>query len=230
VLLGIDRLDYVKGIPHKLKAVEHFLEQNPKWRGKLVLLQIAVPSRTEVHGYQKLRSNVHRLVSRINGRFGTLQDVPIHYLDQSMTFNELCALYFRADIMFVTSLRDGMNLVSFEYVACQKAAASTGVLVLSEFAGAAQALGAGALLVNPYNSEEVANAIALGLNMPRKEREERFEYLDHHINVHTVQVNDPFLPYVTPHSPHISEFNSHRAGLGGPLRCLAPARAQRVEL
>ena len=92
-------------------------------------------------GYQKLRSNVHKLVSRINGEYGTLEDVPIHYLDQSMKFEELCALYFRAEVMFVTSLRDGMNLVSFEYIACQEK--NRGVLVLSEFAGAAQALGAG---------------------------------------------------------------------------------------
>ena len=84
VLLGIDRLDYVKGIPHKLKALESFLQTYPQWRGKLVLLQIAVPSRVEVPGYQKLRSNVHRLVSRINGSFGSLEDVPIHYLDQHM--------------------------------------------------------------------------------------------------------------------------------------------------
>ena len=114
MLLGIDRLDYVKGIPHKLKAIESFLRAHPSWMGKIVLLQIAVPSRSEVPGYQKLRNNVHKLVGRINGEFGTLDNVPIHYLDQSMTFPELCALYFRADIMFVTSLRDGMNLVSFE--------------------------------------------------------------------------------------------------------------------
>ena len=105
VLLGIDRLDYVKGIPHKLKAIECFLRAHPSWRGKIVLLQIAVPSRTEVPGYQKLRNNVHKLVGRINGEFGSLDNVPIHYLDQSMSFQELCALYFRADIMFVTSLR-----------------------------------------------------------------------------------------------------------------------------
>ena len=87
-MLGIDRLDYVKGIPHKLKAVEKFLQQHPSWMGKIVLVQIAVPSRTEVPGYQKLRNNVHKLVGRINGEFGTLEDVPIHYLDQSMSFQE----------------------------------------------------------------------------------------------------------------------------------------------
>ena len=183
VILGIDRLDYVKGIPHKLKAVEKFLQKNPKMKGKIVLLQIAVPSRVEVPGYQKLRSNVHKLVSRINGEYGTLEDVPIHYLDQSMKFEELCALYFRAEVMFVTSLRDGMNLVSFEYIACQEK--NRGVLVLSEFAGAAQALGAGALLVNPYNTDEVAQALSDALNMPLKEREERFMYMSSHIHTHT---------------------------------------------
>ena len=185
VLLGIDRLDYVKGIPHKLKAIECFLRAHPQWMGKIVLLQIAVPSRTEVPGYQKLRNNVHKLVGRINGEFGSLDNVPIHYLDQSMTFPELCALYFRADCMFVTSLRDGMNLVSFEYIACQKK--RSGVLVLSEFAGAAQALGAGALLVNPYNTDEVASALHEALNMPLQEREQRFDYMFAHINQHTAQ-------------------------------------------
>lgn len=185
VILGIDRLDYVKGIPHKLKAMEKFLQTNPKMKGKIVLLQIAVPSRGEVPGYQKLRSNVHKLVSRINGEYGTLEDVPIHYLDQSMKFEELCALYFRAEVMFVTSLRDGMNLVSFEYIACQEK--NRGVLVLSEFAGAAQALGAGALLINPYNTDEVAQALDQALNMPKEERDMRFQYMSNHINTHTAQ-------------------------------------------
>jgi len=185
VILGIDRLDYVKGIPHKLKAVEKFLQKNPKMKGKIVLLQIAVPSRGEVPGYQKLRSNVHKLVSRINGEYGTLEDVPIHYLDQSMRFEELCALYFRAEVMFVTSLRDGMNLVSFEYIACQEK--NRGVLVLSEFAGAAQALGAGAVLINPYNTDEVAQALDQALNMPKEERDMRFQYMSNHINTHTAQ-------------------------------------------
>ena len=161
------------------------LRAHPQWMGKIVLLQIAVPSRTEVPGYQKLRNNVHKLVGRINGEFGSLDNVPIHYLDQSMTFPELCALYFRADCMFVTSLRDGMNLVSFEYIACQKK--RSGVLVLSEFAGAAQALGAGALLVNPYNTDEVASALHEALNMPLQEREQRFDYMFAHINQHTAQ-------------------------------------------
>jgi len=217
VLLGIDRLDYVKGIPHKLKALEYFLQTYPQWRGKVVLLQIAVPSRQEVPGYQKLRSNVHRSVSRINGAFGSLDDVPIHYLDQSMGFPELCALYFRADIMFVTSLRDGMNLVSFEYIACQQK--RHGVLLLSEFAGAAQALGAGALLINPYNTEEVAKCLFEGLNMPQKEREERFMYMHNHIYRNTSQEwADQFVASLR-HARQASNYDA------GPFADLSQARA-----
>ena len=186
VILGIDRLDYVKGIPHKLKAVEKFLQKNPKMKGKIVLLQIAVPSRVEVPGYQKLRSNVHKLVSRINGEYGTLEDVPIHYLDQSMKFEELCALYFRAEVMFVTSLRDGMNLVSFEYIACQEK--NRGVLVLSEFAGAAQALGAGCVRVNPYNTEEVARGMYDALTMGAEQRSELHAYAQQYVSKFTAQL------------------------------------------
>ena len=102
-----------------------------------------------------------------------------------MKFEELCALYFRAEVMFVTSLRDGMNLVSFEYIACQEK--NRGVLVLSEFAGAAQALGAGALLVNPYNTDEVCSALHEALHMRLEEREQRFQYMSTHINHHTAQ-------------------------------------------
>ena len=103
VLLGIDRLDYVKGIPHKLKAVEKFLQMYPSMANKIVLVQIAVPSRVDVPGYQKLRSNVHRLVTRINGEFGSLEDVPIHYLDQSVSLEELVSLYAVARRHFMRS-------------------------------------------------------------------------------------------------------------------------------
>ena len=113
--------------------------------------------------YQKLRSMVHEIVGRINGKFGTLTHVPIHHLDITLSFIDLCALYAITDVLLVTSLRDGMNLVSYEYVACQSE--NAGVLVLSEFAGAAQSLGAGALLVNPWNVIDVAQAIEDALCM-----------------------------------------------------------------
>ncbi|KAB2086722.1 hypothetical protein ES319_A04G053500v1 [Gossypium barbadense] len=185
VMLGVDRLDMIKGIPQKLLAFEKFLEENPYWRDKVVLLQIAVPTRTDVPEYQKLTSQVHEIVGRINGRFGTLTAVPIHHLDCSLDFHALCALYAVTDVALVTSLRDGMNLVSYEFVACQEA--KKGVLILSEFAGAAQSLGAGAILVNPWNITEVAASIGQALNMPAEEREKRHCHNFHHVTEHTAQ-------------------------------------------
>ncbi|KAG6523111.1 hypothetical protein ZIOFF_012964 [Zingiber officinale] len=201
VMLGVDRLDMIKGIPQKILAFEKFLEENPIWRGKVVLLQIAVPTRTDVPEYQKLTSQVHEIVGRINGRFGTLTAVPIHHLidvscllmnaislqDRSLDFHALCALYAVTGdyVALVTSLRDGMNLVSYEFVACQ--GQTKGVLILSEFAGAAQSLGAGALLVNPWNITEVATSIEYALNMTPDEREKRHRHNYAHVTTHTAQ-------------------------------------------
>jgi trehalose 6-phosphate synthase/phosphatase len=185
VMLGVDRLDMIKGIPQKILAFEKFLEENAEWRDKVVLLQIAVPTRTDVPEYQKLTSQVHEIVGRINGRFGTLTAVPIHHLDRSLDFHALCALYAVTDIALVTSLRDGMNLVSYEFVACQDS--KKGVLILSEFAGAAQSLGAGAILVNPWNITEVANSIGQALTMSAEEREKRHLHNFHHVTTHTAQ-------------------------------------------
>ncbi|KAA8524040.1 hypothetical protein F0562_010529 [Nyssa sinensis] len=185
VMLGIDRLDMIKGIPQKILAFEKFLEENSTWRDKVVLLQIAVPTRTDVPEYQKLTSQVHEIVGRINGRFGTLTAVPIHHLDRSLDFHALCALYAVTDVALVTSLRDGMNLVSYEFVACQDA--KKGVLILSEFAGAAQSLGAGAILVNPWNITEVASSIGQALNMSAEEREKRHRHNFTHVTTHTAQ-------------------------------------------
>ncbi|RID57837.1 hypothetical protein BRARA_F01187 [Brassica rapa] len=182
VILGVDRLDMIKGIPQKFLGFEKFLEENMDWRDKVVLVQIAVPTRNNVPEYQKLKSQVHGLAGRINGRFGSVSSLPIHHLDCSVDFNFLCALYAIADVMLVTSLRDGMNLVSYEFIACQEA--KKGVLVLSEFAGAAQSLGAGAILVNPWDVTEVSSAIKEALNMSAEERDERhrlnFQYVKTH--------------------------------------------------
>ncbi|KAI9403168.1 hypothetical protein POPTR_001G383600v4 [Populus trichocarpa] len=185
VMLGVDRLDMIKGIPQKILAFEKFLEENSHWRDKVVLLQIAVPTRTDVPEYQKLTSQVHEIVGRINGRFGTLTAVPIHHLDRSLDFHALCALYAVTDVALVTSLRDGMNLVSYEFVACQDS--KKGVLILSEFAGAAQSLGAGAILVNPWNITEVADSIRQALTMLPEEREKRHRHNFVHVTTHTAQ-------------------------------------------
>ncbi|KAK9804133.1 hypothetical protein WJX73_003206 [Symbiochloris irregularis] len=186
VMLGVDRLDMIKGIPQKLLAFEKFLDEHPEWCDKVLLVQIAVPSRVEVPEYQQLRSMTHEIVGRINGHYGSLTHVPIHHLDRHMTFHELCALYAITDVALVTSLRDGMNLVSYEYVACQ--AANAGVLVLSEFAGAAQSLGAGAILVNPWNINDMAAAIRNALTMSETERRQRHRQNYMHITAHTSQV------------------------------------------
>ena len=129
---------------------------------------------------------MHEIVGRINGRFGTLASVPIHHLDRSMGFEELCALYAVTDVALITSLRDGMNLVSYEFCACQSDA-NAGVLVLSEFAGAAQSLGAGAVLVNPWNVRDMASAIRYALTMDEGERRERQRQNFAHVTTHTAQ-------------------------------------------
>ncbi|KAI5077540.1 hypothetical protein GOP47_0007364 [Adiantum capillus-veneris] len=186
VMLGVDRLDMIKGIPQKLLAFEKFLDENVEWRDKVQLVQIAVPTRTDVHDYQRLTSQVHKIVGRINGRFGTLTTVPIHHLDRSLDFHRLCALYAITDVALVTSLRDGMNLVSYEFVACQNM--KKGVLILSELAGAAQSLGAGAILVNPWNISDVAAAMKDALDMSEADREECHCHNFEHVTTHTAQV------------------------------------------
>eukprot|EP00854_Cymbomonas_tetramitiformis_P000752 gene752-1225_t len=185
VMLGVDRLDMIKGIPQKLLAFEMFLDEHPEWREKVILVQIAVPSRTHVPEYQRLASLVHEMVGRINGRFGTVGSVPIHHLDRSLSFLELCALYALTDVALVTPVRDGMNLVSYEVVACQSK--NAGVLVLSEFAGAAQSLGAGAVLVNPWNVSDLSSAIEEALTMSDTERRERHRQNFMHVTIHTAQ-------------------------------------------
>lgn len=185
VFLGIDRLDYVKGIPHKLYALERFLDKNPHWRGKVVLVQIAVPSREDVPMYQRLRRQTHELVGQINGKYGNIDSVPIHYLDQSVDFHRMCALYRLADLALVTSLRDGMNLVSYEYIACQNEKPAPGVLILSEFAGAAQSLGAGAIRVNPWDIDGIADAIQTAMDLSAEECRELHTYAFNHVRHHT---------------------------------------------
>ena len=185
VLLGVDRNDYIKGIPQKLLAMERLFEAHPEYVGKVVLLQIAVPTRESVPEYQKIRSVAHRLVGRINGRFGSADYVPIHYLDKAVGFTDLSAMYSLAAACVVTSLRDGMNLVAYEYVACQEA--SKGVLVLSEFAGAATALGAGSLLVNPYDVDDIAEVMHDALSMGDEQRGELHAYASRYVSKFTSQ-------------------------------------------
>ncbi|KAF6754527.1 alpha,alpha-trehalose-phosphate synthase t [Ephemerocybe angulata] len=179
VIVGVDRLDYIKGVPQKLHALELFLTQHPEWIGKVVMVQLAVPSRQDVEEYQNLRSTVNELVGRINGRFGTVEFMPIHFMHKSLNFDELCALYAVSDVCLVTSTRDGMNLVSYEYIACQQA--RQGVMILSEFAGAAQSLN-GSIVVNPWDSQQVADAIHEAVTIDPATRAENHRKLFKYVN------------------------------------------------
>ncbi|HFC97365.1 MAG TPA: bifunctional alpha,alpha-trehalose-phosphate synthase (UDP-forming)/trehalose-phosphatase [Thermosulfurimonas dismutans] len=167
LILSVDRLDYTKGIPQRLRAFEAFLERYPEWREKVLLILIGVPSRTEVEHYQELKREVEELVGRINGRFGTLSWMPVHYLARGLGFEELAALYFLADVALVTPLRDGMNLIAKEYVATVPE--DRGVLILSEMAGAAAELSE-AILVNPFSQEDMIRALYEALRLPRDEK------------------------------------------------------------
>ncbi|NQT47667.1 MAG: trehalose-6-phosphate synthase [Chloroflexi bacterium] len=175
IMLGVDRLDYSKGIPQKLRAFRNALERFPELRGKVTLIQIVVPSREDIPEYQELKSEIEGLTSEINGEFSRLGWIPIHYMFRNLDRHELLSYYRAAEIALVTPLKDGMNLVAKEYCAAKRD--RNGVLVLSEFAGAAYRLGRSCLLVNPYDIEGVAGAIYQAYNMDLNERQRRMRRL-----------------------------------------------------
>ena len=180
---GVDRLDYTKGIPQRLRAFERVLEEDPSLIGRARLLQLAVPSREDVGGYSRLREEVEAIVARINRRWATLDWKPIDYRFESISTTALAALYRAADVMLVTPLRDGMNLVAKEFVATR--VDGDGVLVLSEGAGAAAELKK-ALLVKPTNERVLADACLGALNMLRGERRVRMQRLRQIVASHDV--------------------------------------------
>ena len=171
LILGVDRLDYSKGIPERLEAFARLLEKYPEWRNQVSFVQVSVPTRSEVPEYAELRSRVESLVGRINGAFGEADWVPVRYLYRSYEQETLARLYRHAAVGLVTPLRDGMNLVAKEYVAAQDAD-DPGVLVLSKFAGAAEHMTL-ALLTNPYHADGLAADLDTALRMPREERVQR---------------------------------------------------------
>jgi trehalose 6-phosphate synthase/phosphatase len=174
IILGVDRLDYTKGIPERLRAFARLLTKWPEWRGRVVLIQVAVPSREHVDRYKQLRKEVDELVGRINGEWSTPDWSPVIYLRRSLPQPELAALYAVADVGLITALRDGLNLVAKEYIASKPD--GDGVLVLSEFAGAAAEMGE-AILINPYDEERTADAINRALSMSLPQRRERMSAL-----------------------------------------------------
>ncbi len=170
LLLGVDRLDYTKGIAHRLKAYGELLQEGRLTAPDDILVLVASPSRERVEQYRRLRDEVEVTVGRINGEFGEVGSAPVHYLHQSYPQEEMAALYLAADVMLVTSLRDGMNLVAKEYVACRHD--ESGALVLSEFTGAADELGS-AFLVNPHDIAGLKDAIVRAARMSAPEARRR---------------------------------------------------------
>ena len=174
MLLAVDRLDYTKGIPERLRTFRNLLEQDPQLHGKVVLVQVAVPSRQAIPNYSQLRQEVSELVGDLNGDYGTAAWTPVVFIRRAISRAQLVALYVSSDVAWVTPLRDGMNLVAKEYVACHRD--GSGALVLSEFAGAAAEMGE-AFIVNPYDTEHTASTLQRVLNSPPDELRERMTAL-----------------------------------------------------
>lgn len=182
MLLGIDRLDYTKGIPHRLRAYGELLRAG-RLGPRVVLVQVASPSRERVGAYQVLRDEVEQAVSRINGEHAEVGSAPVHYLHQSYPREEMAALYLAADVMLVTSLRDGMNLVAKEYVACRYD--DSGALVLSEFTGTADEF-SGAFLVNPHDIDGLKDAIVRAATVSPAEARHRMRLMRKRVLEHDV--------------------------------------------
>jgi len=172
LMIGVDRLDYSKGIIPRLEAYERFLAANPQWHGKITYLQITPKSRSQIKEYADMEEAVNSTAGRINGTYSDASWSPMRYVNRPYNRTALAGLYRGARVGLVTPLRDGMNLVAKEYVAAQDAA-NPGVLILSRFAGAAAEFKEGALLVNPYDPDQVAGAIARAISMPLAERKTR---------------------------------------------------------
>jgi trehalose 6-phosphate synthase/phosphatase len=183
LLLGVDRLDYTKGLPRRMLALEALLQADPDLRDHIRLIQVAVPSRDEVPSYQEFRREMEGLIGRINGAYGTVTSVPIHYLHQSISPERLVALYRAANVMLVTPLRDGMNLVAKEYVASR--IDDDGVLVLSEFAGASEELHE-AVFVNAYDVRDLTAKITEALALGPEERATRMRAMRRRVMSHDV--------------------------------------------
>ena len=173
LILGSDRLDYSKGIPERLRAFRTALEFHPELHGRVVLIQIVVPSRVQIPRYHEFKRRIDRLVGDINGRFSTRTWLPVQYHFRSLDRDNLLAHYRACDIAFITPLKDGMNLVAKEYCACR--IDNDGALILSQFAGAAEQLKPDALLVNPYDVEQMADTILQAFRMSQAERSARMK-------------------------------------------------------
>ena len=184
LVLGVDRADYTKGIPHRLAAFGRMLEEHPEMHGLVSLVQVAVPSRSDIAEYQNLQQDIDVLVETINARHGTEAWRPLMVIRENLDLDSLVAWYRAADVCIVSPVQDGMNLVAKEYVAAQ--IGKLGVLLLSQFAGAAEEL-EGALLINPYDEASLAHTLHVALTMGPKERELRLRVMQEYLRGHTVQ-------------------------------------------
>ena len=184
LVLGVDRADYTKGIPHRISAFGRMLEQHPELLGRVTLVQIAVPSRSDISEYQDLEREIEGLVEEINRRHGRAGWKPILHMKDNLDHATLVAWYRAADVCIVSPVQDGMNLVAKEYVASH--VGKLGVLLLSQFAGAAEEL-EGALLINPYDESSLARTLYVALSMGPKEREVRLKVMQKQVRNNTVQ-------------------------------------------
>jgi trehalose 6-phosphate synthase/phosphatase len=184
MVLSVDRLDYTKGIPGRIKAFAHFLRANQEYQGKVTMIMIVAPSRTQVDMYADLLSEIEELVSHTNGELGELGWMPVWFFYRSFNFDSLTALYGLADVMFVTPLRDGMNLIAKEYIATRKD--KLGMLVISETAGAASELGE-AIIVNPNNTVEISNGLKQALEMPKVEQISKNEIMHKRLQRYNIE-------------------------------------------
>jgi trehalose 6-phosphate synthase/phosphatase len=183
LLIGVDRLDYSKGLLRRLTAFGDLLRRYPEWRERVRLIQVGVPSRGGIGSYDRFREEINAIVGRINGEYSTASWSPVRYLHRSIPESLLVSLFRAADVMLVTPLRDGMNLVCKEFVASR--IDEDGVLVLSEFAGAADEL-QDALIVNPYDTGMMADAMHTGLMMAGPERRRRMRLLRRQVLANSV--------------------------------------------
>lgn len=183
IIFSVDRLDYAKGITYRLQGFERFLTQNPEWHDRVTFVMTVVPSRDKIGHYQEIKREIEEAVGRINGLFGSIGWRPIVYSYVSLTFTELMALYTGCDVALITPIRDGMNLVCKEFIASRHD--NQGVLILSELAGAAQEL-PDALIINPTDTQEVADAIKDALRMPLSEQQQRMKTMRQHLQNHNV--------------------------------------------
>ncbi|MGB3607604.1 MAG: bifunctional alpha,alpha-trehalose-phosphate synthase (UDP-forming)/trehalose-phosphatase [Psychroserpens sp.] len=183
MVLSIDRMDYTKGIPNRIRAFEYFLNKFPEYKEKVRLIMLAVPSRSNVPQYQRLKRETDELVGRINGQFATVSWTPIWYFYRSMPFENLIDLYTSSHVAMITPVRDGMNLVAKEYVATRTK--QDGVLILSEMAGASKEMNE-AMLINPNNFEQIADTLKYALEMPESEQRSRMKILQTRLKRYTV--------------------------------------------